>query len=131
MPGRILLLDDEPELLRALVVRLTAAGFTCETASNGKEGLIKIQRWAPDLIITDLVMPELDGASVVRQLKAHERTATIPVIVLTAVPQQALGSWMAHLGTTRVMHKPFDSDALLSMIHEVMDTNSQGGPRNG
>ena len=125
MPGRILLLDDEPELLQALVVRLTASGFTCETASNGKEGLAKIQHRAPDLIITDLVMPELDGAGVIQEIRAHERTATIPVIVLTAVPQQALGAWMAHLGTTRVMHKPFDSQALVSMVREVMDTNRQ------
>ena len=68
MPPRLLVVEDEPELLRALRVRFTAAGFTCETAANGKEGLAKLEGWRPDLIVADLVMPEMDGYEMVHRV---------------------------------------------------------------
>ena len=131
MASRILVVDDEPELLRALVVRLTAAGFTCEAAQDGKEGLEKTQRARPDLIIADLVMPEMDGYEMCHRLKAEAGTASIPVIVLTAVPQHALDQRTKALGVARIMHKPFDSMELVSAVREVLVRAVPGGLHHG
>ena len=63
MATRLLVLDDEADLLYALSVRLTAAGFQCETASNGVEGLTKLRQRTPDVIVTDLIMPGETGVA--------------------------------------------------------------------
>lgn len=131
MPHRILLLDDEPDLLRALSLRLTFAGFDCQTAVNGAEGLAKIQQSTPDLIITDLVMPEIDGYELVRQVRANSHTASIPIIVLTAMPKHALSPRAKELETTRIMYKPFEFDELIAMTRGLLTTTIAGGPQYG
>ena len=130
MPPRLLVVDDEPELLRALCVRLTAEGFACETASNGQEALERLEAELPDLIILDLLIPEVSGYEVCRRLKADPRTAQIPVIVLTAVPERTVKQteW---LGASSVLHKPFDTTILLSTVRHLLKLSSPGGLRNG
>ena len=121
MEGSILLVDDEPELLRALTVRLRAAGFACRTAANGREALAQIRQAHPDLIISDLLMPELDGYALCRQLQADPRTASIPIIILTAVPSRSIELHSEPLaGSPRIMHKPFDSAILLTAVRELL-----------
>lgn len=127
----ILIVEDEPELLHALRVRLSAAGYACETAVNGKEALATLARWRPDLIIADLVMPEMDGYEMVERVQCDERTAAIPVIVLTAVPEHALDRRIDHLRVARIMHKPFDSNGLIAAIRELLTTPAPGGPHHG
>ena len=131
MPLRILLVEDEPELRQALGVRLTAAGFVCEMAGDGKEGLAKSQQWQPDLIVADLVMPEMDGYEMMRRLKADARTASIPVVVLTAVPSRSLEPRLAELNAARVLHKPFDSDDLLVTVRGILTPTAEGGTHHG
>ena len=128
MSNRILIVEDEPELLRALRVRLSAAGFACETASDGKEGLVKSQQWQPDLIIADLIMPQMDGYDMVRYLKADEHTASIPIVVLTAIPAYSLEPRLKELHAARIMHKAFDSADLLIAVREILATTTPGGP---
>ena len=132
MPPRILVLEDEPDLLRALSIRLRAAGFACETSSNGKDALEKIQRNPPMLLLTDLVMPDVDGYEVLRQLKANPRTASIPTIVLTAVPRHAIARRMHELEGTVVIHKPFEFGELLAKVQELIATSTpEGGTPHG
>ena len=131
IPPRLLVVEDEPELLRALQVRLTAAGFACETAVNGKEGLAKLEGWRPDLIIADLVMPEMDGYEMIHRVQLNDRTAWIPVVVLTAVPEHALDQRMTQLNVARVFHKPFDSGQLIVTVRELLALPTPGGPRHG
>ena len=131
MPPRLLVVEDEPELLRALRVRLTAAGFACETAVNGQAGLAKLERWQPDLIIADLVMPEMDGYEMVRRVQLNDRTAAIPVIVLTAVPEHALDRRLTQLNVARIFHKPFDSEQLVVAVRELLALPTPGGPHHG
>ncbi len=126
--SRILLLDDEPDLLLALSVRLTAAGFGCETARNGAEGLAKLQQATPDVIITDLIMPQMNGYEFVRQLKAVPKTAAIPIIALTAVQKQTLEPRAQELAGTRVMFKPFEFEKLVALIRELAESTT---PREG
>ena len=131
MTQRILLLDDEPDLLRALSVRFTAAGFVCEAAHNGSEAVVKIQQALPDLIITDLIMPEMDGFAMVRWLQRTPQTAAIPVIVLTAIPKHTLEPTPKELHATRILHKPFDFQELLALTRELLATHLAGGPSHG
>jgi len=128
----ILLIDDEPELLYALSVRLIAAGFSCDTAGNGKIGLERIEQHRPDIVVADLLMPVMDGFELVRRLKADVSTASIPVIVLTAVPARALEPRAQELrGVAQVMYKPFDSSELVTSVRQVLAQPSVGGSRDG
>ena len=131
MVPSILIVDDERELLHALTVRLTAAGFVCDTAMNGKEGLAKVQQRRPDLIVVDLLMPEMDGFEMCRRLKSDAATTSIPVLVLTAIPERSLEERLHELGTVRVMHKPFDSMELLSAVREILAVTPPGGHDHG
>ena len=131
MPARILVVDDEPELLKALCVRLTAEGFACETAANGREALKQLETDVPDLIILDLLMPEVSGYEVCRRLQDDPRTAQIPVIVLTAVPERTVKQTTQWLGAASVLHKPFDTTILLSTVRHLLKLPSPGGSRNG
>ena len=119
---QLLIVDDEPNLLQALSVRLGAAGFVCETATDGVEALTKLQAHRPDLIIVDLIMPNMDGYELYRRLKEDAATASIPVLVLTAVPPYALGPRISGLGAVRVLHKPFDSVELIAAVRGVLAT---------
>ena len=121
---RLLLIDDEPDLLHALTVRLTIAGFNCQIAKTGREGMEQIRRQPPDLIISDLLMPDLNGYELCQQLQADTRTASIPIIILTAVPKQAVDRKGKLVGKVKLMHKPFDSAILLSTVQEVLAEES-------
>ncbi|MBI3996347.1 MAG: response regulator [Candidatus Omnitrophica bacterium] len=131
MAKRVLLVEDEPELRRAIVVRLNAAGFQCEVATNGKEGLEKVEHWHPDLVIADLLMPEMGGCEMVQRLRARHETSRVPVIVLTALPRQAKEERIEDLPSVRLMHKPFDSAELLVVINDMLAKDSAGGPSDG
>ncbi len=117
---RVIIVDDEPELKQALRLRLTSAGFSCEIASNGKEALGLIARWQPRIIVTDLVMPDMNGYELCRRLQENEQTAAIPVIVLTAVPQHAVSRQDTLPSSVYVMHKPFDSKELIRTMRELL-----------
>jgi len=131
MAARVLVVDDEPELLRALLVRFKASGFICETANDGQEALEKVGTQRPDIVIADLVMPRMDGYELCRRLKANAQTASIPVVLLTAVPGYAFDQDITSLGASHVMHKPFDSAELLSVVRELMAGPTPGGPSHG
>lgn len=133
MPHRILVVEDEPDLMRAIVLRLQAAGFVCETAVNGHEGLQKARAQAPDLVVTDLLMDDLDGYDFCRQLRADRRCASVPILVLTVVKGRLLGRRAEDqepvdhdrskrlAGASRILHKPFDSEVLLQAVRDLLN----------
>ena len=85
MPKKILVVDDEPMVVKMATDALTARGFQVTSAPNGYEGLIAARELRPDLILLDVVMPDLDGHEVAKRLKKDERTKNIPIIHLSAV----------------------------------------------
>ena len=93
---RILLVDDEPDFCTIVQVQLEKEGFEVELAYNGEEGLEKIRTNPPDVIVLDVMMPGKDGYEVCKELKADEKYADIPVILLTAVA--------SHVTSTRYSH---------------------------
>lgn len=81
--SKILIVEDEELAIKAITKRILAEGFSIDVARDGDEALEKINESKPDLILLDLIMPKLDGISVLKQLKKDEATKNIPVIILT------------------------------------------------
>ena len=131
MGSHVLVVDDEPELVRALCIRLAANGFTCDVASDGREALAKAKARRPDVIVLDLVMPKMDGYEVCRQLKSRGTQRPIPILVLTAAPEQLVEPRLAELGPVQVMYKPFDSQALLEAVRALVSNAPAGETSDG
>ena len=119
MSKRILVIDDEPELVKAIEIRLKAAGYEILTACDGKEGLDKAQKEKPDLIILDLMLPKMDGYKVCGLLKKDNRYAKIPIILFSARAQKEDIELGGELGADAYITKPFDSGILLGKIKEL------------
>jgi len=93
---RILVVDDEPDFASIVQGNLEKEGFEVDVAYNGVEGIEKVKANAPDAIVLDVMMPEKDGYEVCKELKADEKYADIPIILLTAVA--------SHVTSTRYSH---------------------------
>ena len=79
--SKILVVDDEPELVKAIEIRLRASGYQVEVAYDGEEGIKKAMEFKPDLIILDIVMPKISGYEVCKILKSNEETRHIPILI--------------------------------------------------
>ncbi len=122
---RILCIEDEPEMIDLIRLILTRHGFEVTGANGGIEGARKIREELPDLILLDLMMPDMDGWEVYQQIKADENTRNIPVIVVTAKAQnidKVLGLHIAKVDD--YISKPFSPDALLESVQKVLATVS-------
>ena len=120
---RILVIDDE-ELLRSTVVMiLTRAGFSVEEASDGQAGIAMFHKKPPDVVITDIFMPNGDGIEIIKELK-HSSPQT-KIIAMTGGGQMRMmeiASAAKILGADHVLDKPFDSESLLAAINAVLVT---------
>ena len=113
---KILIVEDEGELVKALQIRLQKENFETIVASDGEEGLRKARQEVPDLIILDIILPKMDGYSVCRVLKHDEKYKHIPVIMLTVKAQQQDIATGYKDGADRYITKPFEIQELLSNI---------------
>ena len=118
---RILIVDDEPDLLMALKIRLTAAGFDVIMGKDGAEGLEKARNEKPDLILLDLMLPKINGYKVCRFLKFDENYKNIPVIMLTARAEEDDKTLGMETGADEYMTKPFDNKELISLINKYLN----------
>ena len=118
-PKKILTCDDEPNIVRLIQVNLQKQGYDVYTAYNGRECLERVEEILPDLIVLDLMMPEMTGFEVLERLKADERYASIPVIMLTArtQDQDVLRGWQA--GVECYLTKPFNPGELVTFIKRI------------
>src|SRR5438876_5376983 len=108
-PKRILIIDDENDIREVAALALETAGdFDVITANGGRAGLIAASERRPDLILLDVMMPELDGPSTFQELRLSEATRSIPVIFLTAKVQPAERRKLSDLGALGIIAKPFD-----------------------
>jgi two-component system KDP operon response regulator KdpE len=116
-PTRILVIDDEPEIRRALRAGLQAQGYMVETAEGGEDGLRKASLSMPDLVILDLMMPEMDGLEVCKRLRAW---SDVPILVLSARTQERQKVVALDLGADDYLTKPFGMDELTARIRAAL-----------
>jgi DNA-binding NarL/FixJ family response regulator len=119
-PVRLLLVDDEPGLRTAVQTYLEDEGFQVTTAVDGEDGWTKAQELLPDLVISDVMMPRLDGYGLLRKLRADERLGGTPVIFLTAKGMTADRIEGFQAGCDDYIPKPFDPDELVARVHNVV-----------
>ncbi len=120
MAKKILLVDDEPDILFTVKKRLQLNKFEVETAENGVMALEKVKTFEPDIILLDVMMPELNGYQVCRALREDEKTRQIPVIMLTAKAQESDKFWGEEVGATVYLTKPFDDKELVATVKEQL-----------
>lgn len=113
---KVLVIEDEPDMRRNLTTILRLEKFEVLSAENGRAGLDLVARQRPDIILCDVMMPDMDGHAVLNQLRADKETATIPFIFLTAKGEKAdLRSGM-NMGADDYLTKPVDKAGLLAAI---------------
>jgi len=122
--GKILIVDDESDLVRVLEYGLQSAGYDVVCAADGQEGLKMARESKPDVILLDLMLPKLDGYKVCRLLKFDDRFKQIPIIILSARTQEGDQSLAMEMGANRFVTKPYDFMEILDMIEELRRTHS-------
>ncbi len=117
---RILIVDDEKDLVETVVFQLQEAGYEVVAAYDGQEGLAAAQKGKPDLIILDLMLPKMDGYKVCGMLKNDGRYKKIPIIMFTARAQQSDMDLAKEVGAEAYITKPFEQEILLGKIKELL-----------
>ncbi|MFW6097505.1 MAG: response regulator [Chloroflexota bacterium] len=116
----ILIVDDDAVLLESIADLLLLSDFEVLTASNGAEALQILQRQRPDCIISDVMMPELDGYGLLEAIRNNDRWSTIPVILITAYDKPYAKRGRHTLAPDAVLSKPFDVDQLITVIRDSL-----------
>ncbi len=119
---KILVLEDEPAVQTLIYKQLMAQGFEVTVAGDGLDGLMKLESVKPDLIICDVMMPNLDGMEFVKAIKGHNNTQKIPVIFLTAKTDPRSMIDGINVGARFYVTKPFQLDDLLAKISRALGT---------
>src|SRR5512147_3225799 len=119
--GYVLIVEDVPDILRLLAETLKFKGYRAITARNGQEALEAVQREHPMLVMTDIMMPKLDGFGLVHRLRINPETRNIPVIFITATfisPEDK--AFALDIGVTRFLQKPLDMDVFLHTLDHLL-----------
>lgn len=119
-PTHVLAVDDSLTMRELLRAALSDAGFSVTLASDGREALDRLAEAAPDLIVTDLNMPRLDGFGLIEAVRSGRQAARIPILVLTTETGQDLKDRARRIGATGWIGKPFDDAALVATIRRVL-----------
>lgn len=122
----VLVVEDEEDILALLQFNLIKAGYEVVCAADGEEGLQKIEEQLPDLMLLDLMLPGIGGLDICRQVRSTEKTAKLPIIMLTARGEEADVVQGLELGADDYMTKPFSIKVLLARIQTVLRRNSEG-----
>lgn len=115
----ILIVDDEFGILEVLESILSDAGFTVISAINGQEALARLQKTVPDLVILDFMMPLLDGAGVIKAMRADKRLRAVPVLLASALPEKTIADRCN--GYNVFLRKPYKTERLMEEISRLLD----------
>ena len=120
MAKKILVIDDDAQLVSLIQIRLEANGYEVITAYDGQEALEKIRGWMPDLIILDLMLPKLPGEEVCREVRKDEKTKNIPIIMLTGKTSDTDRVVGRVIGADCYMPKPFEVGVFLEKVKKLI-----------
>jgi DNA-binding NarL/FixJ family response regulator len=121
MSGRLLLVDDEPSLREAVQAYLEDSGFTVQVASNAAEAWQILQKNTPDLVISDIMMPQVDGYQFLKQMREDPRFQTLPVVFLTARGMKSDRIQGYQAGCDAYLPKPFEPDELVAIVKNLVE----------
>ena len=116
MNGKILIIEDDPVIIKATSVVLEGVGCQVCSGLGGEEGLLRAAEEQPDLILLDIMMPDLDGWQVLQQLKAAEETRDIPVVIFTAFEVTRGPEGLVERGAVGLVQKPFEPEELIDIV---------------
>jgi DNA-binding response OmpR family regulator len=128
MATRILIVEDDPDIAELVARYLDKAGFVSQRASSGKDALQAIAARPPDLIVLDLMLPQVDGLEICRRVRAGEPTAAIPIIMLTARAEEAERIVGLELGADDYLAKPFSPNELVARVRALLRRANRNAP---
>ena len=131
MAARVLVVDDEPAVIQMIGCVLEIRGYEVVGAYNGLEALRCMEKARPDLIITDLVMPGMNGLDLCRSVKKDPRWENIPLVVITSATQDsdlADGFWKLGTGADDFVTKPFDPFEMADRVERMLQSDSSREP---
>src|SRR3954447_6183129 len=120
MSTRILIVEDDPDIADLVARYLDKAGFVTERAANGRDALAALAARLPDLMVLDLMLPQVDGLEVCRQARASPHTAAIPIIMLTARAEESERIVGLELGADDYLAKPFSPNELVARVRALL-----------
>jgi DNA-binding NarL/FixJ family response regulator len=129
--GKILLVDDEPGLREAVQAYLEDSGFTVRSAGNAKEGWDLLQQEMPDVLISDIMMPQVDGYAFLAQVRDDIRFKGLPVLFLTARGMTSDRIQGYNSGCDAYLSKPFDPEELVAVVGNLMERRAAQAPDTG
>jgi DNA-binding response OmpR family regulator len=123
MSKKILIVEDTPDLLQSILEFLIMEGYETIGCLSGKEALEKLSASKPDLIITDLSMPDMDGFQLIERIKEIKHLDIIPIAIFSARPAQENQAKALSFGVTKYIKKPCTPEELLASIEELLKEN--------
>jgi two-component system phosphate regulon response regulator PhoB len=130
MQSRVLIVEDEPDLAELVRFHLAKAGFAAEVAHSGRDGLEAIRRARPALVVLDLMLPDLSGTDVCREVRADPRLKDLPILMLTARAEEVDRVVGFELGADDYVTKPFSPRELVLRVRAIL-RRSEGEPQKG
>ena len=118
--SEVLVVEDEPDIRSLIALHLVRDGFRCRTAATGTEALQAVKASLPDLVILDLMLPEIDGLEVCRRLRQGSRSAALPIIMLTAKTDEVDRVVGLEMGADDYVAKPFSPKELVARVRAVL-----------
>ncbi|MEA1950946.1 MAG: response regulator [Planctomycetota bacterium] len=129
MSKRVLLCDDEIQIIRAAEFKIKRAGYDVTIAADGQEGWEMIQQQRPDIVVTDCQMPRLDGLGLVKKIRTNAETADMPVLMLTAKGYELDQEYLYEtLGIAELIPKPFSPRELLKSVEQTLQNQEIADP---
>ena len=128
MTTRILVVEDDPDIAELVARYLSKAGFLTDRAASGRDALEAIRLKSPDLLVLDLMLPHVDGLEICRQVRAYEKTANIPIIMLTARADESERIVGLELGADDYLAKPFSPNELVARVRALLRRANRHAP---
>lgn len=120
MATRVLVAEDDPDIGQLVAHYLEKAGFTAEVVTSGRDALTTVATRPPDVLVLDLMLPQVDGLEICRAVRAHDRTATIPIIMLTARAEESDRIVGLEMGADDYVAKPFSPNELVARVRALL-----------
>ena len=125
MAKRVLLAEDEPNIVESLTFMLERAGFEVSVESDGRRALDVARTETPDVLVLDVMLPEMDGFEILRQLRSDQRGASLPILMLTAKGQREDREMALKCGADLFITKPFANADIVSAVKKLSDGRSE------